>query len=81
MEEDEIAYPEYEQESVRKSSFDKWPHTAQTHPNCTPSTLAAAGFFHSVNPTYSDACECWYCGVSLVNWATTDEPMYVVVNM
>jgi hypothetical protein len=75
--EEEVVYPEYEDEAVRKSSFSKWPHTTDTHPHCTPTELAAAGFFHQHdNPTYSDACECFYCGVSLVNWATTDEPMY-----
>jgi hypothetical protein len=70
-------HPQFVRESQRLNSFEGWPYTPDTHPHCTPSELAAAGFFFQKdNALYRDACECFFCGVNLVNWAATDIPMY-----
>lgn len=57
-------YPNYKKESNRLRSFEQgWPHSELTHPYCTPTALAAAGFFyHNYQAVYTDGCSCFYCG-------------------
>lgn len=58
-------HPRYSVETVRLSSFSKWPPTSPQ----IPSVLCDAGFFYA---GFSDCVRCFCCGGGLRNWEDGD---------
>ena len=61
--------PSFESEETRILSFsDNWPHRVD---NLSPERMAKAGFLYRGS---DDRAICFYCGVSIYQWADTDIP-------
>ena len=61
--------PSFESEETRILSFsDNWPHRVD---NLSPERMAKAGFLYRGS---DDRAICFYCGLSIYQWADTDIP-------
>ena len=61
--------PSFESEETRILTFsDNWPHRVD---NLSPERMAKAGFLYRGS---DDRAFCFYCGVSIYQWADTDIP-------
>ena len=61
--------PSFESEETRILSFsDNWPHRFD---NLSPERMAKAGFLYRGS---DDRAICFYCGLSIYQWADTDIP-------
>ena len=61
--------PSLESEETRILSFsDNWPHRVD---NLSPERMAKAGFLYRGS---DDRAFCFYCGLSIYQWADTDIP-------
>jgi len=67
--------PVLKPKSKAKPAF---PLSSSTHPNLTPESLAAAGFYHhpdkGATGQDADTCKCFLCGLSLGGWDEGDDP-------
>ncbi|XP_069104702.1 baculoviral IAP repeat-containing protein 5-like [Argopecten irradians] len=58
-------------EEDRLKSFKKWPFKTGS---CSPSKMAAAGFYHCPTKEAPDACKCFVCFKELEGWEKGDIP-------
>ncbi|XP_012229106.2 death-associated inhibitor of apoptosis 1 [Linepithema humile] len=63
-----VEYPKYTSYTERLQSFQSWPKEKSQKKE----DMAAAGFFYS---GVSDRTFCYYCGIGLINWEPSDNPI------
>jgi baculoviral IAP repeat-containing protein 5 len=57
----------------RLETFQHWPYKSENH-QCTPTNMAAAGFFAIGDKDEPDLAECFICSKQLDGWEPDDDP-------
>uniref|UniRef100_A0A8D0HKC8 Survivin n=1 Tax=Sphenodon punctatus TaxID=8508 RepID=A0A8D0HKC8_SPHPU len=56
----------------RLKTFTAWPFVENC--NCTPESMARAGFIHYSRENESNTAKCFFCLIELEGWESTDDP-------